>query len=1065
MRRIFSGSRSSSASSSPKMLIKEEFSSETTSSRPLSSTSSGFGSSDHLSVSPELVPVLALLSAQAHRRYTEGVFLLLNDLRSDGTPGDRTWSEVFGVLLGSQLALWDANEIAGASSTSSKLDSQFEHSAGKLQYINLTDATVRLLDSSHSLVTESGKKLDNVLVISTTIKNRYFLQFGNRDILDRWVAAIRLSLFENTSLQEAYTGAFLSSRGSRLGDIKLILADTKHNYEHWMSVRFGTGMPWKRCFAVISQTKSKKQPLGQINFYESDKKLKKANIMATVTKAKALYAVYPSSNQLIDSSTLVKIEGSIVFGKKEEPQESNIFIMLEKHHAVPSYDTVIRFLIPAMNAFELYGRPNKLSSDKQDLSSLLFGLPILPRVYYLDVEDVISLASSQTCIQWGHHDWRDQIRMVLQRKIQQGYKGSGNSDDISSLLASPLIGTSDLFDGASQLRSPRLDRKAGKHSNSLPTSPYNRTSPKKNSRTVANNESQRRSSMQDAASIAEEMDVSPILSSYPDNRFKPKDPSNSYNGLEGIAYNATGAVVGSKTKMSIEQNSPANKTPLNSENQGKNTHRKDKVKSNASDLNSLYDKYSLESGMMHEGNKIERQVLDVVGSQDSFVSWDERPFTTSKKENLVSTPDPVEEFKALSKRLSELDVNSLNISSNSTFFMDQPSQKVNPEIAGIIIGGEDALKQDFDDTNVFDLDYIQEKEMLATTSAYNINESTVVKQAHPSGDAVAKRTPYPHSPELEKQQLSVNYDEKAVRSRATNADLDNRNRQTGRQNDITEGTQMNQGPPQLPKIPYMGTNGMPTAAHGSRADKMASRSQGQHQPHNAGQADGIQNSGMAMHGNLSNRRAQGYDNGVDNHRVIMNGNGQQHNRTIRGDKTMSPQQMQSQNPPYQGHAFTQNNVIDSNGKSSYQSGFQHNTGPPRQQYVNQMPRGPGPVPNGWTRPTGPQQGMPRGMPGGMPGGVPGGMPGGMQAGMPGGMPRSMPGGMPRTMPGGMPGGMPRSMPGGMPRTMPGGMPGGIPRGQPRKRVPPGVQPNIQNVQGGFSQFMPSSQSQGNPYSN
>ena len=43
-------------------------------------------------------------------------------------------------------------------------------------------------------------------------------------MFNQWNAAISLSVFESTSLQEAYTGAFIASRGTRLGDIKILLA-------------------------------------------------------------------------------------------------------------------------------------------------------------------------------------------------------------------------------------------------------------------------------------------------------------------------------------------------------------------------------------------------------------------------------------------------------------------------------------------------------------------------------------------------------------------------------------------------------------------------------------------------------------------------------------------------------------------------------------------------------------------------------------------------------------------------------------------------------------------------
>ena len=409
-------------------------------------------------VSPELVPILTLLNAHTHRRYHEGVFLILQDLNNNGTHAARKWKDVYGVLLGTQLALWDAKELAEFTDPSCPVsEKKLKEVASKPTYINLTDATLRTLDSSDNIVMECGKNLTNALVVSTTLRNRYFLQFGNKESFNEWNAAIRLCLYECSSLQEAYTGAFISSRGAKLGDIRILLTNRKYDYKDWVSVRFGAGMPWKRCYAVISQSSSKKKGhFGEINLYENDKKVKKNHAMATIVEAKALYAVYPSSPKLIDSSTIIKVVGSVKFEKKESAQEKDVFIMPEKHQAVPSYDTIIRFLIPAMDTFKLYGRPEKLLSSKNDPHSLLFGLPVLPHIYYLEVEDLLPLTNSVSSVHWSNNEWREHISDILQKKIAQGYCGCSSTSNITSPLPSPFLGSADLFERADGVLSPKL---------------------------------------------------------------------------------------------------------------------------------------------------------------------------------------------------------------------------------------------------------------------------------------------------------------------------------------------------------------------------------------------------------------------------------------------------------------------------------------------------------------------------------------------------------------------------------------------------------------------------------
>ncbi|CCF57708.1 hypothetical protein KAFR_0D00610 [Kazachstania africana CBS 2517] len=464
MKRIFSGAKSPKLPN-PSSFFQRDASESSTSSSPRKSHSRASSFAKRLTsgdssqilpqfdvpiderepteLSPELVPIVTLLSSQAHRRYHKGVILLLHDLKNDGSAASRKWKEVYAVLLGTQLALWDAKELSDSGSNS---ENRLKDLASRPTYINFSDATLRLLNSNDDLL--SGKSLENTVVVSTTLKNRYFIQFSDKRSLDDWYTAIRLSLYENISLQEAYTGAFLSSRGSNLGDIKNILAPTnKFDHEDWVSVRFGAGMPWKRCYAVVSQQNGKKSKdsFGRINFYENDNKLKKANIMASVTECKAAYAVYPSSPVLIDASTILKLQGTMSFEKDEEPQETVIFIMPEKHQGVPGYDTIIRFLIPVLNAFRLYGRPEKLIASRDHPNSLLFALPTLPHVHYLQTSDILPFVQNSSAYNWTAKEWNDNIKDFLQQKLLEGYTGCGSKAKIPSFLSSPNIPVQELF--------------------------------------------------------------------------------------------------------------------------------------------------------------------------------------------------------------------------------------------------------------------------------------------------------------------------------------------------------------------------------------------------------------------------------------------------------------------------------------------------------------------------------------------------------------------------------------------------------------------------------------------
>lgn len=324
--------------------------------------------------------------------------------------------EVYGKLSGTILSIWDADSLNQAGQNGEPTPT----------YINITDASFK---SISTLPSPSGD-LNNIVVLSTTSKNRYLMQFASPKVLQDWTAALRLSVFEYTSLQEAYTGALLSAKGSKLNGIRTLLTETKYRHEDWVSVRFGSGMPWKKCWTVITpdDKKNKKEkyaPAGTIAFFEDKKKTKKP-ALALVTAAYSAYAVYPQSSVLVNNSTLIKIEGRVVFNDSNgEEKESPIFLMPEPHPGVLGFETLIRFLIPILDVFKLYGRPKRLNADKADMRSLLFGMPTLPRTQYLDIADLSMIVGLKGSEKWTSHEWTKNIKDLLARKIATGYKGTG----------------------------------------------------------------------------------------------------------------------------------------------------------------------------------------------------------------------------------------------------------------------------------------------------------------------------------------------------------------------------------------------------------------------------------------------------------------------------------------------------------------------------------------------------------------------------------------------------------------------------------------------------------------
>lgn len=263
-------------------------------------------------------------------------------------------------------------------------------------------------------------------------------------------------MFENSSLQELYTGSLIAGKGKHLNNIRSIMEKTKFKHEDWARVRFGAGTPWRRCWCVIEPpdekewqraTKSMKKrsayerpayPKGDIKFYDT-KKTKKVTPIATITDAYAAYAIYPQSKPLIDQSTLVKIEGKItIHSTPESKTEGFVFIMPELHPAVSGFEMLLRFLFPVYDTYHLYGRPNRLIADTLDAKSLMFAMPKQRRYGYLDIMDVASLIHTQGSDKWSEREWRKQMKELTSRRMSNmaQNRSSSNMEPRTAMLNS-----------------------------------------------------------------------------------------------------------------------------------------------------------------------------------------------------------------------------------------------------------------------------------------------------------------------------------------------------------------------------------------------------------------------------------------------------------------------------------------------------------------------------------------------------------------------------------------------------------------------------------------------------
>jgi CCR4-NOT transcriptional complex subunit CAF120 len=285
---------------------------------------------------------------------------------------------------------------------------------------------------------EGGQTLQNVLSISTAANNRYLLHFNSLNSLTQWTAGIRLALFEQTTLQEAYTGSLIAGKGKQLNNIRHIMERSRLVYEDWARVRFGAGTPWRRCwfrvtppdekeYQKMQKAMRKKNPYdkipvlkGDLKFYDTKKIGKRTPPIATIKDAWSAYAIYPQSKPLIDQSTLVKIEGRItIHSKPESVTDGFIFVMPEVHPAVSGFEMMLRYLFPVWDTFNLYGRPNRLIADVRDTRGLMFALPKDRRYGYLEILDVAGLIHTDGALNWNERRWRKEMKDLTSKRMLQ----------------------------------------------------------------------------------------------------------------------------------------------------------------------------------------------------------------------------------------------------------------------------------------------------------------------------------------------------------------------------------------------------------------------------------------------------------------------------------------------------------------------------------------------------------------------------------------------------------------------------------------------------------------------
>lgn len=183
-----------------------------------------------------------------------------------------------------------------------------------------------------------GQRYNNIIALNTAGSNLLLFSCPSTAALISWSAALRLSAWEKSRLEEIYTAHLLR--------INLSGRDTPSSLIHghlegWVRIRVAGQTDWKKVWLMVTSVSADAEPQIQggvtsaagrkkrmsnffnrdaspsrsgpsvtmISVYNSPKPRDRRRALLTMTQVTQAFAVYPERPELISKSTLLKIEG------------------------------------------------------------------------------------------------------------------------------------------------------------------------------------------------------------------------------------------------------------------------------------------------------------------------------------------------------------------------------------------------------------------------------------------------------------------------------------------------------------------------------------------------------------------------------------------------------------------------------------------------------------------------------------------------------------------------------------------------------------------------------------
>ncbi|KAJ7773402.1 hypothetical protein B0H16DRAFT_1672944 [Mycena metata] len=351
---------------------------------------------------PEIRSVVQLTTAHARKIYFSGPLV-----HGQKPTKDEGWTEVWAQLGGTTLSIWDMKQIQEASQQGKEVPPT---------YVNMTDAFVHVLGSVTvpETPTSPSKRYPDVLTLNTAGSNLLLFSCPSTPALMSWAAALRLSAWEKSRLEEIYTAHLLRitltgrdhpstlQHGRMEGWVRIRIAGQTDWKKVWMSVAAAADAAPSDASPPLSATgpRNKKRmslfgskdhnglpgggplpPKPVIAMFAGPKPKDRKKPLLTFHNVTQAFAVYPERPDLISRSTLIKLEGLI--GDEETAgdmgrREGWLLIMPELESGLGQAEEMLKWLVALHDAFQLYGRPQGWTWDPRDPASLMFAYPVGP---------------------------------------------------------------------------------------------------------------------------------------------------------------------------------------------------------------------------------------------------------------------------------------------------------------------------------------------------------------------------------------------------------------------------------------------------------------------------------------------------------------------------------------------------------------------------------------------------------------------------------------------------------------------------------------------------------------